>query len=106
MCKRLPRGKAPGDDGLPYEFYVAFWAKLEPRLLAVLNAAFHCTSPAPLPRSMRSGRITLLYKGKGADRTLPSSYFFFFFLQGRSCLTKQHVAARQVMQNLGDGASP
>ena len=33
-------------------------------------------------------------------------FFFFFFLQGRSCLTKQHVAARQVMQNLGDGASP
>ena len=21
VCQRLPRGKAPGDDGLPYEFY-------------------------------------------------------------------------------------
>ena len=74
VCQRLPRGKAPGDDGLPYEFYVAFWQQLAPRLLAVLNAAFHSTSAAVLPLSMRSGRITLLYKGKGADRTQPSSY--------------------------------
>ena len=74
VYKRLPRGKAPGDDGLPYEFYVAFQRQLAPRLLAVLNAAFNSTSPAALPLSMRSGRITLLYKGKGADRTQPSSY--------------------------------
>ena len=74
VCQRLPRGKAPGDDGLPYEFYVAFWERLAPRLLAVLNAAFHSTSTAALPPSMRSGRITLLYKGKGADRTQPGSY--------------------------------
>ena len=39
VYKRLPRGKAPGDDGLPYEFYVAFQRQLAPRLLAVLNAA-------------------------------------------------------------------
>ena len=74
VYKRLPRGKAPGDDGLPYEFYVAFQRQLAPRLLAVLNAAFHSTSTAALPLSMRSGRITLLYKGKGTDRTQPSSY--------------------------------
>ena len=67
VYKRLPRGKAPGDDGLPYEFYVAFQRQLAPRLLAVLNAAFHSTSTAALPLSMRSGRITLLYKGKGTD---------------------------------------
>ena len=65
--------KAPGDDGLPYEFYAAFWERLAPRLLAVLNAAFHSASTTALPLSMRSGRITLLYKGKGADRTQPSS---------------------------------
>ena len=74
VCQRLPRGKAPGDDGLPYEFYAAFWERLAPRLLAVLNAAFHSASTTALPLSMRSGRITLLYKGKGADRTQPSSY--------------------------------
>ena len=54
--------------------YAAFWERLAPRLLAVLNAAFHSASTTALPLSMRSGRITLLYKGKGADRTQPSSY--------------------------------
>ena len=28
VCQRLPRGKAPGDDGLPYEFYAAFLNKV------------------------------------------------------------------------------
>ena len=60
VYKRLPRGKAPGDDGLPYESYVAFRRQLAPRHLAVLNAAFHSTSTSALPLSMRSGRITLL----------------------------------------------
>ena len=74
VYKRLPRGQAPGEDGLLCECYVAFWRQLAPRLLAVLNAAIHSTFAAPLPLSMRSGRIMLLYKGKGADRTRPSSY--------------------------------
>ena len=61
-------------EGRLYEFYAAFWERLAPRLLAVLNTAFHSASTTALPLSMRSGRITLLYKGKGADRTQPSSY--------------------------------
>ena len=71
---RLPRGKAPGDDGFPYEFYSALWPELGPRLCAVLNEAFHSPLQAPLPDSMRMGRIALLYKGKGADRASPASY--------------------------------
>jgi hypothetical protein len=71
---RLPRGKAPGDDGFPYEFYSELWPELGPRLCAVLNEAFHSPLDAPLPASMRTGRITLLYKGKGADRASPASY--------------------------------
>ena len=94
VCKRLPRGKAPGDDGLPYEFYVAFWRQLAPRLLAVLNAAFHGASAASLPLSMRSGRITLLYKGKGADRTLPSSYRPITLLNCDYKLAAAAIAAR------------
>ena len=66
VCQRLPRGKAPGDDGLPYKFYEAFWEQLASRLLVVPNAAFHSCSTAALPLSMRSERITLLYKSRGA----------------------------------------
>ena len=32
---KLPRSKHPGSDGLPYEFYQAFWPLLGPPLLAV-----------------------------------------------------------------------
>ncbi len=60
VCQRLPRGKAPGDDGLPYKFYEAFWEQLASCLLVVLTAAFHSKSTAALPLSMRSRRITLL----------------------------------------------
>jgi hypothetical protein len=72
--RRLPRGKAPGTDGLPYEFYNALWPELGPRLCAVLNEAFHSPLEAPLPASMRTGRIALIFKGKGADRASPASY--------------------------------
>ena len=92
--KRMPRGKSPGDDGLPYEFYTAFWPELRRRLLAVLNGAFHADSAAPLPLSMRSGRITLLYKGKGADRALPSSYRPITLLNCDYKLAAAAVAAR------------
>ena len=92
--KRMPRGKSPGDDGLPYEFYTAFWPELCRRLLAVPNGAFHADSAAPLPLSMRSGRITLLYKGKGADRALPSSYRPITLLNCDYKLAAAAVAAR------------
>ena len=43
------------------------------RLLAVLNAAIHSASTAPLPLNVRSRRVALLYQSKGADNTLPNS---------------------------------
>ena len=38
--KLSARGKKPGSDGLPYEFYSQFWEVLGPELLAVLQDAF------------------------------------------------------------------
>ena len=37
----LPRGKAPGLDGLPYEFYGTFWPDLQPLLHAAVNEIQH-----------------------------------------------------------------
>ena len=63
--RSLQRGIAAGSDGLPYEFYTAFWpAGLGELLAAALNEPFHSTAPQPqLSRSMRLGIVSLLYKG-------------------------------------------
>ena len=69
----LARGKSPGFDGLPYEFYLRFWDQLGPELTAVLSEAFQAGAAA-LPADMTEGPVTLLYKGKGSDRAQPASY--------------------------------
>ena len=70
--KASARGKKPGSDGLPYEFYTQFWDLLGPELLAVLQDSFQTQLTPSLPASMTQGVITLLYKGKGARSSLDS----------------------------------
>jgi len=61
------RGKAPGLDGLPVEFYAAFWAELCPLLHAAVLEAFHAAQPAALA-ALLAGVLTLVPKpGKPAD---------------------------------------
>ena len=68
--KLSARGKKPGSDGLPYEFFSQFWEVLGPELLAVLQDAFQAQHGLFLPTSMTQGVITLLYKGKGSKALL------------------------------------
>ena len=68
--KLSARGKKPGSDGLPYEFFSQFWEVLGPELLAVLQDAFQAQHGLCLPTSMTLGVITLLYKGKGSEALL------------------------------------
>ncbi|KAL2080679.1 hypothetical protein ACEWY4_024472 [Coilia grayii] len=63
----LSEGKAPGCDGLPVEFYRAFWDLLGADLVAVFS---ECSSVGRLPASMRTGLVTLLYKGRGDREAL------------------------------------
>jgi hypothetical protein len=70
----LPRGVSPGLDGLPYEFYVHFWAQLGPLFLAMANEALQAALAADggdllaaLPPSMLAGLIVLLLKPGAAD---------------------------------------
>ena len=57
--KNLPSGKTPGSDGLPLEFYSAFWDLLGPELCSVLNDNF---SRGFLSSSQREGIIRLIHK--------------------------------------------
>ncbi len=61
-------GKSPGPDGLPYEFYAAFWEELGGDMLAMLHEAF-AAADGLLPE-MLAGNIVLLYKGAGDSADL------------------------------------
>ena len=65
----MARGKSPGSDGLPMEFYVTFWDILGSDLVEVLNASLDHGS---LSSSQRIALISLIYK-KG-DRLLHKNW--------------------------------
>ncbi|KAJ8398700.1 hypothetical protein AAFF_G00418970 [Aldrovandia affinis] len=56
----LRGGHAPGHDGLPGEFYIAFWHLLGPDLLEVYRALLE---RGALSASMKKGVLVLLHKG-------------------------------------------
>ena len=55
----MARGKTPGSDGFPMEFYLAFWRVLGADLVRVLNLAYEAGT---LSVSQRRGLIVVLYK--------------------------------------------
>ena len=81
----MARGKAPGCDGLPMEFYLKLW----PDLVFVLNSPF---SSGPLSCSQRRGIITLSFK-KG-DRTDPKNWRPITLLNADYKIASRAIAAR------------
>ena len=57
--KGMSKGKAPGSDGLPPEFYLALWDTLGPDLVEVLNSSM---DTGALPLSQRTALISLIFK--------------------------------------------
>lgn len=57
--KGMARSKSPGSDGLPAEFYLAFWDVLGSDLVEVFNASL---VSGRLPLSQRGALITLIFK--------------------------------------------
>jgi exonuclease III len=60
-------GKTPGIDGLPKEFYSAFWDVVGAPLLDMVN---HSLATGTLPASLRQGVVCLVYKKKGSRTNL------------------------------------
>ena len=95
--KVAPRGKRPGCDGLPYEFYHAFWRHLAEPMAAAFNDPF--LSPAAHPQlseSNRTGLIVLIYKEGGKDRADPDSYRPITLLN-----TDVKLVAKVMVQRMG-----
>ena len=73
--KAAAKGKRPGADGLPYEFYSRFWSLLGPVMLACFNEALGAQGEiAPLAPSLNLGLITLIHKGGGKPKDDPAAY--------------------------------
>ena len=99
--KAAPRGKRPGSDGLPYEFYHAFEEEVGPLLLEAFEDAYADTSSLhPLPASQRHGLITRIHKGWGKSRSDCDSYRPITLL---NCDYK--LAARIIATRLGSPAN-
>ena len=62
----------------------------------MLSEAFQPGGPASVPADMTEGRVTLFYKGKGADRAQPASYRPIMLLN-----TDYKLAARVIASRLG-----
>ncbi len=60
--KNLKKGKSPGPDGLPVEFYLHFWDQLKDYFLASFHESF---ARVKLSFSQRNGLLRLIPK-KGA----------------------------------------
>ena len=55
----MPRGKTPGSDGFPMEFFMHFWQSLGTDLVRVLNVSYETSQ---LSTSQRRGLIIVLHK--------------------------------------------
>ena len=63
---RMKRGKSPGIDGLPMEFYLFFWSDIQDDFLEVVSSSY---DNSILSKIMRTAILTLVFK-KGDKRRL------------------------------------
>ncbi len=66
----MSKGKFPGLDGIPVEFYLTFWSDLGPLMLDMMQ---YSIDQGSIPQNMNMAIISLLLK-KDKDSTLCSSY--------------------------------
>ena len=91
----MARGKAPGLDGLPMEFYLKIWDVIGPNLVTVLNSCFLSGSRS---LSQRRGVVTLAFK-KG-DRLDPRNWRPVSLLNVDYKLAARTIAGRLLVSSI------
>ena len=101
------RGKQPGSDGLPYEFYQAFWPLLRLLPLAVFVDAFEFAAE-PLTPTQLLGTIVLLYKvaGPAYALTRPRTVLSLFSMPTPSSSVKHWQSGGERSSFHGRGYHP
>ena len=64
--KKLQKGKSPGPDGIPAEFYQVYWDKIKHLYLGFINSVKDSCFPA----SKNVSITTLIYKNRGEKCSL------------------------------------
>lgn len=59
MIKNLPKNSSPGEDGIPYDFYIHFWDYIEDTFVEIFRAVLLSKSVTP---SQSVGLIRLVAK--------------------------------------------
>ena len=59
VIESIKKGKAPGSDGLPIEFFLTFWDKLKDIFCACVNETY---VKGELPSSTKHAFISLIFK--------------------------------------------
>lgn len=62
----LPKGKSPGIDGIPKEFYQQFWGTVKYDVVRMCNEAWSCTQ---LTHNVNVGLIRLIPNSAARERT-------------------------------------
>ena len=71
VTKLLPKGKSPGHDGILYEHIIRAKQPIDMALTALFNSVLNFEE---IPGQWKTSLLIPLYKGKGKDKSDPSSY--------------------------------
>lgn len=91
VLKTFKNGKAPGNDGLPAEFYKKFWPIFGKYLVESLNRSYN---EGELTSSQKQAVLSLIDKGK--DRTLLKNWRPISLLNVDSKIASKAIANRLV----------
>ena len=90
MLETFQNNKAPGNDGIPVEFYKRFWTLLSDPFV---NCANECFENMEMSNSQKQAVISVIEK-KGKDRTLLENWTPTFLVNVDAKLMSKVVANR------------
>ncbi|CAI6374145.1 unnamed protein product [Macrosiphum euphorbiae] len=93
VVSKLPTGKAPGPDLIPYELIKLTFKKFPDVFVDCYNA---CLLEGTFPTPWKRAKLVLLHKGKGKPKNVPSSYRPISLLDGSGKVLERLLLERLI----------